>query len=83
MKQIKRFIAGAVCPSCKAMDTIRTYKDEEKTYRECVNCGFHDELRIQSQIKELTTRVNISESQKEEDTQTVRILPFKEISSDK
>ena len=39
----KRFIAGAVCPSCGAMDSIRMFRSEtERDYRECVECGFSD-----------------------------------------
>jgi uncharacterized metal-binding protein (TIGR02443 family) len=36
----RRFIAGAVCPRCSAMDTILV--DRETDLRECVACGFTD-----------------------------------------
>lgn len=36
----RRFIAGAVCPRCSAMDTIVV--DRESDLRECVACGFSD-----------------------------------------
>lgn len=36
----RRFIAGAVCPRCSAMDTIVV--DRESDLRECVSCGFSD-----------------------------------------
>jgi uncharacterized protein len=36
----RRFIAGAVCPRCSAMDTIVV--DRETDLRECVACGFSD-----------------------------------------
>ena len=36
----RRFIAGAVCPRCSAMDKIIV--DLESDARECVACGFTD-----------------------------------------
>ncbi|GAA5524593.1 hypothetical protein Maes01_01150 [Microbulbifer aestuariivivens] len=54
----KRFIAGAVCPRCSAMDTIVNYRQDEKNYRECVACDFKDEIRLQSSPAEIPTRVN-------------------------
>lgn len=36
----RRFIAGAVCPRCSAMDTILVDRDTD--LRECVGCGFSD-----------------------------------------
>ena len=36
----KRFIAGAVCPTCKAMDKLMTYEFENNSYLECVSCGY-------------------------------------------
>ena len=58
---IKRFIAGAVCPQCGGEDCIRAYNDEARfmLVRECVDCGFEDELSTQvNQPNELKTRVN-------------------------
>lgn len=53
----KRFIAGAVCPKCGMMDRIVVYREQQKELRECVNCGFKDELRLQQSPAELSTRV--------------------------
>ncbi len=36
----RRFIAGAVCPRCAAMDRIVVHADGET--RECIDCGFSD-----------------------------------------
>lgn len=36
----RRFIAGAVCPRCSAMDTIVV--DRRSDLRECVTCGFQE-----------------------------------------
>ncbi|PIE25143.1 MAG: hypothetical protein CSA60_01230 [Neptuniibacter caesariensis] len=62
MSVIKRFIAGAVCPRCGKMDGIRTYRDEEREYKECVHCDYKDSLRLDGQpdapMEELETRVN-------------------------
>jgi len=37
-QQRVRFIAGAVCPKCQAMDVIKLHLDSEDI--ECVACGF-------------------------------------------
>lgn len=69
----RRFIAGAVCPRCSAMDRIVNYTLGEKNYRECVACGFKDEIRLQSSPRELDTRVNRTEDREVEET-AVKIL---------
>ena len=35
----KRFIAGAVCPKCKAMDTMALTKENNVEMVTCVACG--------------------------------------------
>ncbi|GLX78931.1 hypothetical protein tinsulaeT_22710 [Thalassotalea insulae] len=35
----KRFIAGAVCPKCQAMDTMALTKENDVETVTCVNCG--------------------------------------------
>jgi uncharacterized protein len=64
----KRFVAGAVCPRCAAMDKLVVYHEEEKDFRECVNCGFKEEMLFKSQPRELDTRVNKT------DIETVKIM---------
>ena len=49
-----RFIAGAICPSCKAMD--RLVVDMETDERSCIECGFK-EKSPQQVAEEPTTRV--------------------------
>ena len=39
MRQKKRFIAGASCPECKAMDTMMLYREHDVEKVECVECG--------------------------------------------
>jgi len=39
VKQKKRFIAGATCPECKAMDRLMLYKEHDVEKVECVECA--------------------------------------------
>jgi uncharacterized metal-binding protein (TIGR02443 family) len=71
----KRFIAGAVCPSCKAQDKVTMYREGEFDFRECIECGFKDQMRFKSVVKEIETRVNVSEQQLKTETQVVKIMP--------
>lgn len=45
MRGLRRFIAGATCPSCGAFDRLFVVKDEEHTHCECAACGFRDSRR--------------------------------------
>ncbi|WP_210397982.1 YheV family putative zinc ribbon protein [Motiliproteus sediminis] len=56
---VKRFIAGAVCPRCGDMDRLRTYRDDQREYRECVSCGYEDAMRLdgEPEAQEVETRV--------------------------
>ncbi len=74
-KAKKRFIAGAVCPRCGEIDKLVTYKEDDKEFRECVSCGFHDEMRFQQHQRELDTRVNVSEDQRKVETQVLSLDP--------
>ncbi|WP_263600439.1 YheV family putative zinc ribbon protein [Microbulbifer agarilyticus] len=71
----RRFIAGAVCPRCSEMDKIVNYKLGDKNYRECVACGFKDEIRLQASVRELDTRVNQTEDREVEETAVKILLP--------
>ncbi|HDZ58238.1 MAG TPA: YheV family putative metal-binding protein [Pseudomonas xinjiangensis] len=75
---IKRFIAGAVCPACSQMDTIRMFQIDGVPNRECVNCGYADTLdeRGNSVPREIPTRVNAPKIAKPTaQTQTVQFFP--------
>ncbi|ANF56134.1 YheV family putative zinc ribbon protein [Halotalea alkalilenta] len=77
MPAIKRFIAGAVCPRCAAMDTLRSWDHSGIRYRECVDCDFLEQLAIEPTptTEELATRVNRPrENERDNEIQTVRIL---------
>lgn len=71
--QKRRFVAGAVCPRCSEMDKLVVYSENEKDYRECVACGFKDEMHFKPVLRELDTRVNQSEEEKQQ-LQTVKII---------
>ncbi|GAB3466975.1 YheV family putative zinc ribbon protein [Azotobacter salinestris] len=60
----KQFIAGAVCPACETMDTVRMWNVDGVPHRECVSCSFADILNAQglSVPLELGTRVNKAEA---------------------
>ncbi|MEC5319080.1 YheV family putative zinc ribbon protein [Brenneria populi subsp. brevivirga] len=36
----KRFIAGAVCPECRAQDTLAVGREEQTEVVVCVKCGY-------------------------------------------
>lgn len=77
-KPVKRFIAGAVCPRCSQMDTLRMYRDEEREYRECIRCDFTDSMRLDGEPdapEELETRVNQTAKPLEEDVQPLLFVP--------
>ena len=68
----RRFIAGAVCPRCGAMDKIVVDLDTDR--RECVACGFSDG-RPSAPVEELKTRVTRASARRVETTvEPVRLL---------
>ena len=40
----KRFIAGAVCPRCGAMDKITMHEEGGVQVKECVACDYTDKM---------------------------------------
>lgn len=75
---MKRFIAGAVCPACSEMDTLKMWSEEDVPHRECVACGYSDTLNAQGQSipRELGTRVNKAEPKPAQPkVQTVQFFP--------
>jgi uncharacterized metal-binding protein (TIGR02443 family) len=42
MSQLRKFIAGAVCPSCKQVDKLYVSTRDGALVCECVACGFRD-----------------------------------------
>jgi len=72
----RRFVAGAVCPRCSEMDKLVVYNHEGKDYRECVACGYKEEMHFKPVARELETRVNQTEDDKKDAVQVINILPF-------
>ena len=74
----KQFIAGVTCPKCAQMDKIQAYVEDGVNYRECVSCGFKDQMRLTSTPREIQTRVNTTEEEIASQTQTVRLMDPKD-----
>ncbi len=51
--QRRRFIAGAVCPRCGAMDKLVVDMDTQR--RECVACDFSEERPVDAPAREVPT----------------------------
>jgi uncharacterized metal-binding protein (TIGR02443 family) len=72
----KRFIAGAVCPRCSEMDKIVAFNEGGKDFRECVACGFQEEMRFNNVARELDTRVNRTDEEIQSETSVVKLVDF-------
>lgn len=70
----KRFIAGAVCPRCAEMDKIVMYEQDGKNFRECVECGYEDEMPQSGAANEIPTRVNDKPVTKEATEQVLNFI---------
>ncbi len=57
----KRFVAGAKCPQCQAVDKIVMFRKDGVQHQECVSCGHHAEMAYEQSFRELETRVNRAE----------------------
>lgn len=74
VEPVKRFIAGAVCPRCAQMDRILMYTVDGVQHRECVNCGFSDQMRFVNSPRELETRVNRTAEERADAVRPVRLF---------
>ncbi|NNC55900.1 MAG: YheV family putative metal-binding protein [Pseudomonadales bacterium] len=61
----KRFIAGALCPGCKAQDTVYTFLQNGEQWRACARCDMRESMQSLPETseaagiaQELPTRVN-------------------------
>ncbi|MDP0562196.1 MAG: YheV family putative zinc ribbon protein [Candidatus Endonucleobacter sp. (ex Gigantidas childressi)] len=72
----KRFIAGAVCPSCGVIDTIQIFTDGILKHRECVVCHYSDAIRPDhSPNNELPkTHISREEITLNKDVDVIRII---------
>ena len=70
----RRFIAGAVCPRCSAMDKIVV--DIESDARECVACGFAEARpKDSARVGEVPTRVSRAAARRVETTaQAIKLI---------
>lgn len=56
-KPTRRFIAGAVCPRCRAVDRIVVEETAGEKRRHCVSCGHTDTL-VREAAAEPSTRLS-------------------------
>ena len=56
MKKFVQFIAGAVCPECKSLDTIAINASDDEIY--CVKCEFK-EKRPTDPTKKSEEKINV------------------------
>ena len=74
----KRFIAGAICPSCGEMDSIRMYMDSGGLQRkECVECDYSETLSSEPNLEGNLPGARIPREEKvlEHNKDIVRIIP--------
>jgi len=64
MKKFVQFIAGAVCPECKSLDTIAINANDDEIY--CVKCEFKEKRPADPAIKneEKINVINLEEFKK-------------------
>lgn len=73
----KRFLAGAVCPSCGTMDSVRMFRSEaERDYRECVECGFTDVMAVDPKLEGVLPEARIAREENilDDHTDVVRFV---------
>ena len=51
----KRFVAGAICPKCKSMDTIMLFFENNVEKLECVQCDY-SEVQTEQQVEKAKQR---------------------------
>lgn len=73
----KRFIAGAICPSCGEMDSIHVSVNASGVQvKECVECRFSETLNSEPKLEGDLPEARISREEKvqEESTDILRII---------
>lgn len=58
----KRFIAGATCPKCKALDSIMLFFENNVEKLECVKCGYSQsqtDEQVEKQTRESENVIGI------------------------
>ena len=69
---MRRFIAGAVCPQCRAVDRIVVEDTESGRCRRCVSCGYADAFAERPATEPATRLTRRSEEKAE--AMVVRIV---------
>lgn len=69
----KRFIAGAQCPQCGARDTLRVFSSDGFDFRDCVRCGFVENMNAASPNADLPARPELDKPESEPE-QVVQLL---------
>ena len=70
----RRFVAGATCPQCQAMDKVVMFRKGGAQFQACVSCGYEDEMAFVRNFRELETRVNRTEDEKLDAVAVVRFI---------
>lgn len=70
----KRFVAGAKCPQCQALDKIMMFRRDGVQHQECVSCGYHAEMAFEQNFRELETRVNRTDEDKTRDVSPIKFV---------
>ena len=71
----RRFIAGAVCPQCRALDrlVLEVDADDQTQRRRCVGCGFSETMQASNSTANAVPRARFERSK----TQAVESQPVK------
>lgn len=56
------------------MDKLMVFNEDGKDFRECVSCGFKEQMFLQSAPKELETRVNLTSEEKRAETKPIKLI---------
>ena len=70
----KRFVAGAKCPQCQALDKVVMFRKAGVQFQACVSCGYEDEMVFERNFRELETRVNRTADEKLDAVAVVRLI---------
>lgn len=70
----RRFVAGAKCSQCQAIDKVVMFRKGGIQYQACVSCGYQDEMVFKPGFRELETRVNRSPEEKKHALAVVRFV---------
>ena len=70
----KRFVAGAKCPQCQAVDKVMMFRKGGIQYQACVSCGYKEEMVFERTFREIEPRVNRTVEDRRDETTVVRLI---------